>query len=169
MDCTWQPEPGSCGDGVLQPDFEQCDGDLFIDGRSTCESWVNTGARPEVSDRPVSCNTSCDVVWENCFGENPDVPSDDDVQGGGNTDAGDNSDAGENTEVGDDTDAAENTDAGVTPDAGSAAQPAEDENGCAVSARRSVGANTLWSIAALLGLVFVNRRSGRLRNPAATQ
>ena len=169
VDCTWQPEPGSCGDGELQPDFEQCDGNIFIDDRSTCESWVNAGARPEVSDRPVTCNTSCDVVWENCFGDNPDVPSDDDVQGGGNTDADDNTDAGENTEVGDNTDAAENTDVGVTPDAGSAAQPVEDENGCAVSSRRSVGANTLWSIAALLGLVVVNRRSGRLRNPAATR
>ena len=170
IDCVWQPDDSRCGDGIVQSDFEDCDGESFVDDRSTCVDWENIPGRPDRHDMPVACYSSCEIDSRVCFGFDPDADADADAGGEADDDA--RSDILEDT-VGDDvhvtadsgggamTDTAGNADFGLAPDAGSPAEPAEDENGCTVSARRSVGANTLWSIAALLGLAFVSRRPTR--------
>ena len=63
ISCNLEVVPGSCGDGILQPDFEQCDGATFPPNRATCEDWLGTRYSP---DDPVQCTNTCEVDRDNC-------------------------------------------------------------------------------------------------------
>lgn len=76
IDCDWQVIPGVCGDGILQPDFEQCDGENYLGDRTTCAEWFGPSFSPEDA---LGCTSSCEVDVSNCNGDGAGNEADDDL------------------------------------------------------------------------------------------
>lgn len=67
--CRWNTSQcGFCGDGYLNPDYEECDIDKFPDGASCADHGFLNGE--------LSCDSNCKIVTTDCTDEAPGVCGD---------------------------------------------------------------------------------------------
>lgn len=67
--CRWNTSQcGFCGDGYLNPDYEECDIDKFVDGASCADHGFLNGE--------LRCDSSCRIDTSDCTDEAPGVCGD---------------------------------------------------------------------------------------------